>query len=362
MNELTKRRMWVERLRWVVVAAALAAAAVPSHAWWQETQLAGVRLGDDAMILFEMPGYGNPDGIIVSTATPPDNAATIADVAGAQGGLGMGGGGGAGAAAGPGAMMGGAPGAAGAMGPGMMGPGGMGPGMARGTSRGIPGAVSPLTPAQAMMGMAMAPSLNISGPSMTAGQIAGGVGGMMGGGTAPGGMGGPVTVPGGAATPGVGFQTTAGVSDFPDWVMTIWFDLHEDEIEYFYMRGKCAVGFVIKKDTGKIVAISVAGEMCDFARTALAKPHESVKLGDDYKRVIYRYGWPHDQETFVGSGNAMTNFGENTNVTFGGSTNTFRRDCVLWYHELRGEKQSNVAFTLHDMKVTRIHIWIPDPV
>lgn len=378
---------------WVAVVA-LAAAAVPSHAWWMETQLAGIRLGDNAMILLDIPGYGQPDGIIVATATSADRA----NVPGAEGGQGPGltGPGGTGAA-GPGAagMMG--PGAAGMMGPGggpmgsgpgMMG-GGMGPGMARGSTRSIPSAVAPVTPVQMAMGMAapmgsmgsgggmgMPPgqiAAGATGPMAGAGGMMGGQPGMMGGaGPGPGmtgmpGMAGPGGAAGAAGAGAGGFVPAQGVSDFPDWVMAIWFDLHEDEIEWFYMRDKCAVGFVINKNSGKIVAISVAGERCDFARTAMGRPHETVKLGDDFKRVLQRYMWPHTLETFTGSGSSvLTNFGEGTSVTFGsvtfgGATNVFRRDAILWYHEVRGLKQGNVAFTLHDMKVTRIHIWDPDP-
>jgi hypothetical protein len=39
-------------------------------------------------------------------------------------------------------------------------------------------------------------------------------------------------------------------------------------------------------------------------------------------------------------------------VTFNTETNTFSRDCVLTYSD-----NNNIAFTLHNMKVTRIHIW-----
>jgi len=341
-----------------LAAVALSLSAMPSQAYWLETQLAGVRLGDNWMVLLEMPGYGNPDGIIVATSTAPEHASPVgSEIAGGQGALGL-----------PNAPMG--PGFGQLQGAGQAG-GGLG--IAQGSTRGIPTAIAPMEPVQAGLAMVSPPSLNIAGPGITAGQATQGLQGMMGAGMGGPGMAGPmmggpmmgggnVTLPGGSSGV-VGFSAAQGVSDFPDWVMSVWFDLHEDEIELFYIRDKVAVGFVVKKRTGQIVAISVAGEQCDFARTALNKPHETIKLGDDFKHVCFRYGQPHDLETFTGTGAAATtNFGEPTTVTFGGVTNQFRRDCILWYHEVRGLKQSNVAFTLHDLKVTRMHIWIPDPV
>jgi hypothetical protein len=203
------------------------------------------------------------------------------------------------------------------------------------------------------------------------------MGGFGGAAAGPGGFGGPSARPGipgagaagglGQAAGGVGGVPSggpgSGVSSFPDWALAVWFDLRENEIEYFYIRDQVAVGFVINKLDGKIVAISVAGAECDFARTAMWKPHEYVQLGDDFKQVQYRYGWPHDIETFDGSGDP-TNAGliSGGSVQFSTTIGSFRRDCILWYHEVRGEKQCNIAFTLHNLHVTRIHIWIPEPL
>jgi len=207
----------------------------------------------------------------------------------------------------------------------------------------------------------MPPSIGgFGGPGMGAGVGAPGARpGMPGAGAAGGGLGQAAGGAGGVPTGGPG----SGVSSFPDWALAVWFDLRENEMEYFYIRDQVAVGFVINKLDGKIVAVSVAGEDCDFARTAMWKPHEYVQLGDDYKQVMYRYGWPHDIETFDGSGDA-TNAGliSGGSVQFGPTTNSYRRDCILWYHEVRGEKQCNIAFTLHNFRVTRIHIWIPEPL
>jgi hypothetical protein len=304
---------------------------------------------------------------------------------------------------GPGGPFGGGPGGSGGSGPpsGMMGPGMMGPGgrggarggpgggggggaATMGMSRGFFGTSQPGTlNTQAAMGMFASPSMAGAGggppmPPSASGMRGGSFGGMgtgMPGMPGPGGssfLGAPGT--GGAGAPGVGGGggltgggPGSGVSSFPDWALSVWFDLRENEMEWFYLRDPgnktgemVAVGFVVNKLDGKIVAISVAGPECDFARTAMWKPHEYVQLGDSFKQVLYRYGWPHDIETFDGSGDVSG--GMTGSVSFNGIQNVFRRDCILWYHEIRGEKQSNIAFTLHGMFVTRIHIWIPEPV
>ncbi len=372
-----------------------------SWGYWQETQLGGVRLGDSAFVLLEMPGFGNPDAFVVPSSQPEAGPATSesfgSNIAPGEGPGASGSGGGAG---GPGMMGGG-----GMMGPGgpfgsgaagMMGPGGgssggpmsAGPAMmgAEGMARGFFGSSRPgslnIQTGMGMMGPSSAPSAMGPGgrpggsapmpPGASGGSpMAFGAGGMGGMGAGlfgqPGGGGGGL---GGASGGGLALGSPgSGVSSFPDWALSVWFDLRENEMEWFYLRDPghnddatlVAVGFVINKLDGKIVAISVAGEECDFARTAMWKPHEYVQLGDSFKQVLYRYGWPHDIETFDGTttGDPMGGLGS---VTFSNSSNSFRRDCILWYHEVRGEKQCNIAFTLHDERVTRIHIWIPEPI
>lgn len=406
---------WRARRYFVAVGVLVCALAFSGTSWgyWLETQLAGVRLGDSAFVLYEMVGYGNPDAIVVQTTQSAAGPATSASFdgrslggisasegpgGGGGGGMGMGGPG-AGAFGGPEGPF-GAGGSAGrgpGGGMGMMGapPGGGsgGPQMVRGVAGGFFGStrsgtlnVQTMGEMGAAMGMAgqlagrggpsgMPPMPPGAGAPSRGGAPAGmpGAMGPMGGfGAAAGagptmGQAGPgagAAGAGGAAFSGLtGGVAGSGVSSFPDWALSVWFELRENEIEYFYIRDNVAVGFVVNKLDGKIVAISVAGEKCDFARTAMWRPHEYIQLGDSFKQVMYRYGWPHDIETFEGSGDP-SNAGLVTggSVTFGSSVNSFRRDCILWYHEIRGEKQCNIAFTLHDFKVTRIHIWIPEPV
>jgi len=132
----------------------------------------------------------------------------------------------------------------------------------------------------------------------------------------------------------------------------VWVDLGAREVEWVYQRGPVVLGFVLDRD-GFCKVIAVAAEKCNFARTALWAPHRYVKLGDDFKRVLYRYGYPDETITFTSSGPGSASVGGgDISVQFGQTTRTFSRDCLLRYTQ-----DNNVEFTLHDMVVTRIHIW-----
>ena len=164
------------------------------------------------------------------------------------------------------------------------------------------------------------------------------------------------------ATPPAAAFPQAGAAEVPIWAMPIWFDLRTDaygmpEVEYIYYKGGDVVIGIVCDSRGYITAVAVAGKECDFARTAMGEPHRTIKLGDEFKRVVYRYGYPDRIETFNGGG-AGTPF--TGSVSFAGTTNVFERDCILYYdQETPDGKKKNIAFTLHDMKVTRVHIWIP---
>lgn len=278
----------------------------------REVQLAGIRLGDHAITLLDV--YGTPDGIAVgegeeiasaqapgAAAGAPQMAAPgFAELAGALGAMpGMEG------------MMGGMPGAPGPGMPGMPGPGMPGPGM----------------------------------PGMEAGP-AGAFPGAEGGMGAPGGAAGPGGE-GGGATAG-GLQT----EPFPIWAMAVWVDLGAGDVEWVYNEGPVVLGFVLDRN-GFVKVIAVAAEKCNFARTALWRPHRYIKLGDDFKRVIYRYGYPDETLAFSSSGPGSASVGGgDIAVTFGPTTRTYSRDVLMRY-----TNNNNIEFSLHDMTVTRIHIW-----
>ncbi len=76
-------------------------------------------------------------------------------------------------------------------------------------------------------------------------------------------------------------------------------------------------------------------------------------MGDNFKRVLYRYGYPDETITFDSSGpGAAAPFAGQVTVSFGGTSRVFSRDVILRYTE-----NNNIAFTLHNMLVTRIQIW-----
>ncbi len=119
---------------------------------------------------------------------------------------------------------------------------------------------------------------------------------------------------------------------------------------WIYQRGPVTLGFLLDID-GYVQDICVAADKCSYARTAMWQPHEYIKLGDDYTRVLQRYGWTSETITYQASG--LGGGAAAPSVTFNSVNKTFSRDCVLRY----AEDGNNIDFTLHDFKVVRIHIW-----
>ena len=284
---------------------------LPLCAQAREVQLAGIRLGDHAINILDV--YGMPDGIAVGEGEAIASAQAPGAAAGApmmaQPGMdlmGM-----AGAMLGMPPMGGGMPGAM---------PGGPGmPGMP-----GMPGA--PGMPGEA------------GGPGAFPGGAPGGAPGAPGAG-GPGGA-------GGAAAGGLQAQP------FPIWALAVWVDLEARDVEWIYQKGPVVLGFVLDRD-GYCKVIAVAAEKCDFARTQLWRPHRYIKLGDDFKRVVYRYGYPDETVAFAASGPGEVGVGGGQiTVSFGPTTRTYTRDCLLRY-----TTNNNIEFTLHNMVVTRMHIW-----
>lgn len=278
----------------------LLALGVVASASANEIQLAGIRLGQHVMHVMQV--YGQPDGIVKGSGG--------GTVAGAMAAAAPGAGGAAASPAGPG------PAEAGASPPGGI--------AGEGSQGAMPGAE----------GAPGAPTPGLGAPA------AGGAGAGSGGGA----------VGGAPIGPRPFFR-----SDCPDWAAPVWVPMTAEESLYVYRRGAVVLGIVVDRD-GYVNAIAIAGLSCDWARTALWDPHRSVKLGDDYRRVIERYGYPDQAQSYARSDRAFASMRslDTVNAAFGGIGNA-TRDLILHYGE-----GNNVEFLLRDMKVVRIHIWEPD--
>ncbi|MCK4323456.1 MAG: hypothetical protein KAW89_02920, partial [Armatimonadetes bacterium] len=136
----------------------------------------------------------------------------------------------------------------------------------------------------------------------------------------------------------------------PNWALPVYIETRAGEMMWMYQRGPVTLGFLLDLD-GYIQAIAVAADRCNYVRTADWLPHRYVKLGDHYSRVLQRYGWADETNTYTVSG--LGGGAAAPSVSFSGTSMAFSRDCVLRY----SEGGNNIDFTLHDFRVVRIHIW-----
>jgi hypothetical protein len=133
------------------------------------------------------------------------------------------------------------------------------------------------------------------------------------------------------------FNTAQG--ELPGWAGAITVGLDGNHVEWLYNRGSYAMGFVVDR-LGFVDAIVVAGISSDIARTQLEDPLHTVKLGDDLRKVLFRYGYPDTLETYPVNA-----------VATGGANGAFRM------FELRYEQSYNVVFSIQNNRVIRIYIF-----
>ncbi len=145
-------------------------------------------------------------------------------------------------------------------------------------------------------------------------------------------------------------------NQYPIWGLPLWVTLNSGEVQWLYRCSGSLVGFVLD-GRGFIQRIVVASERCNFARSSLWRPHEYIKLGDSYKRVIYRYGWPDETLTIDILAGTAPGGGMSAQAGAGvvGFIQEYSRDPVLCYYE-----NNNIDFVLHNMKVVRIQIGAGD--
>lgn len=160
------------------------------------------------------------------------------------------------------------------------------------------------------------------------------------------------TMPGLGPGAGVGGATTGGVAPtFPrpeelPWAIPPFVMPEINEIYFVYRKRGAHLNFLMElgEDQGRnqlrVVAITVAGRRYDGAKTAKGDPFKSIKLGDDFQRVLLRYGQPEEIVYY----NPFT-----LQIV-----NTPTRNMILRYH-----RSSNIEFTLLENKVVRIFIFLP---
>jgi hypothetical protein len=93
------------------------------------------------------------------------------------------------------------------------------------------------------------------------------------------------------------FPTSAS-GGLPDWASAITVALDNNHVQWLYQRDTYAMGFVVDR-LGFVDAIVVAGTSSPIARTQLEDPVHTIKLGDDLRKVLFRYGYPDTIETYT---------------------------------------------------------------
>jgi hypothetical protein len=251
-------------------------------------------------------------------------------------------------------------------------------------------------------------------------QTAGGAGGPGGPGGGPPGAGGPPPgaggppggFPGAGGPPGAGGAPAAAIAapqsltvqqtpplagselfptsqggGLPDWASAITVQLDNNHVQWLYKRETYAMGFVVDR-LGFVDAIVVAGIESPIARTQLEDPVHTVRLGDDLRKVMFRYGYPDTVETYPvnitasvgvgaaggaggpgggppggggpppGVGGPPGGFpgaggppGADAGAAGAGGNGVFRT------FEVRYEQSYNVVFTIRNNRVARIYIF-----
>lgn len=83
----------------------------------------------------------------------------------------------------------------------------------------------------------------------------------------------------------------------PDWAAAITVQLDNNHVEWLYRRDTYSMGFVVDR-LGFVDAIVVAGVFSPIAQTQLEDPVHTIKLSDDLRKVLFRYGYPDTIETY----------------------------------------------------------------
>ena len=188
----------------------------------------------------------------------------------------------------------------------------------------------------------------------------------------------------------------------PDWAGAITVGLDNNHVEWLYNRDTYSMGFVVDR-LGFVDAVVVAGIYAPIAKTQMEDPLHTVQLGDDFRKVVFRYGYPDTIETYTinaiaGVGAATGGGGAAAGGAEGGATGSpgtgtpgagagapaagapaagsgtgspgaeggaasaaggagVVGNAGFRTFELRYEQSYNVVFTLRDNRVVRIYIF-----
>jgi hypothetical protein len=171
----------------------------------------------------------------------------------------------------------------------------------------------------------------------------------------------------------------------PNWASAITVQLDNNHVEWLYRRDTYAMGFVVDR-LGYVDAIVVAGVYSPIARTQLEDPVHTVKLGDDLRKVLFRYGYPDTIETYLinaAAGVAVTaptaagaeagagaaaggepplpaqpgGAGAAAGAGAAGATAGGAANAAFRTFEVRYEQSYNVVFTIRNNRVVRVYIF-----
>ena len=184
------------------------------------------------------------------------------------------------------------------------------------------------------------------------------------------------------------FPNAAPTGGLPDWALAVTVKLDDNHVQWLYKRDNYSMGFVVDR-LGFVDAIIVAGLESDITRTQLEDPVHTVKLGDDLRKVMFRYGYPDDIVPLAnepestarndtgavrdaGGGGAAG--GAGGGAAAGGGSTTSRSiftgpdegiagqtsetvNATFRTYDLRYEQSYNVVFTIRNNRVIRIYIF-----
>jgi hypothetical protein len=140
----------------------------------------------------------------------------------------------------------------------------------------------------------------------------------------------------------------------PAWALAVTVELDNNHVQWIYKRDTYVMGFVVDR-LGFVDAIIVAGLQSDIARTQLEDPIHTVKLGDDFRKVTFRYGYPDDIVPLAADPAAVANSA--TGAVGGGGGGAAGDNAAYRTFDMRYEQSYNVVFTIRNNRVVRIYIF-----